>query len=247
MKKKITYLVLVFSLFSVPSLIGCDENNAWEDDGKISYESSLSDSASEFVVSNYTIPENFQMTLQISDTSIFNKGDPWYFKTAKIGNDWQFIYYDRDAEDLSVQETHFYQYISDFEYKHYIYSHTEQMWIAQEENSTSTDMMMDNGSNFSFLYKKPTGVQYEIKETEITYDTDPTSIDNSIPALLYEYTLYLDYEVIVDANNLDLCLSENTRDGATITTSWKAYRYSDSITDWNTFYMSYLGFQSSPV
>ena len=241
MKKKFNLFVLGLAIFSVVSLTGCDGTNSNDDDEA----SGENTSTSEVLISDYAIPENFEMTLQISDTSIFNKGDPWYYKTAKVGNDWQFIHYDRDLGDFTIQETHFYRYLSETSYTHYIYSYTEEDWVNQGESNT-TDMMMDNGTNFSFLYIKPDGPQMEIVETKRNFDTDPTSNRYYIDAIAYEYSDALDFEVVVDANYLNLCLSETVRDGSRICTSWSAYNYTTDIIGWDDWYLENKYFKPAP-
>lgn len=243
MSKKLNLFTLVVSILGMVFLTSCDGMSSNE--GNLSFDSTENDSTNDFIVSDYSIPENFHMTLQIADTSIFDKGDPWYYETAKIGNDWQFIHYDREAEDLSIQDIHFYKYISDKKYSHYIYNRTEEEWDAQED-STSNDMIQDNSTNLSFFYEKPTGAQYEITETETDFDSDPTSIENYIDAINYQYSDGLDYSVVVDAEYLNLELSETVRDGSTICISWRAYRYTKEIDSWDISYLTYRGFKPSP-
>ncbi|MDD4532224.1 MAG: hypothetical protein PHW22_02180 [Bacilli bacterium] len=234
MKRLFKFETLLLGILSVMVLGGCENN-----------ESNTSYLSSEVSIEDYSLPENFEMTMQISDTSIFNKGNPWYFKTAKIGNDWQLIEYNRDLADLSKQVTHFYKYISDNTYKHYLYDFDTEKWSEQEESSFA-QMKKDNATNFSFLYSKPTEIQIAVEETDTTYDIDPTSYESLRPAKRYIYNDGLDVEAVVDAEYLNVCLSEVQRDESLIVISWRAYYYSVSITSWDNSYLTNKYFKLAP-
>lgn len=224
-------LVLIFCL--IP-LVSCD--NETITNGNSTTE------ATQLDLSDYTLPENFFMTIEISDTSIFDKGDPWYYKTAKIANDWELIEYNRDLDDLTKQKTHFFKYISDDLYQHYLYNYVDQSWDEVDMLSFH-EMVFTTPNNFKFLYKKPTEVQYNIVETAISYDCDPTSIESLREAIMYEYTYGLDKEIIVDSKYLDIMLSEVQRDESRICTSCFAYEFNLTISSWSSTYLGYKNFK----
>lgn len=196
------------------------------------------------LATDYDIPDSFAMTIQIPDSAIFNPGAPWYYKTAKIGNDWQLIEYDRDLADLTKQETHFFEYISDNNYQWYKYDYDVSSWIEQEEVDFE-EMIALSPQNFVFLYKKPSEPQIEVEESNTQYDIDPTSIENMIDAVLYEYHDGFDIEVIVDADYLDTRLSKREYvSGNTLIT--RAYEYTNELTSWGTSYMQYKYYKERP-
>jgi len=63
---------------------------------------------------------------------------------------------------------------------------------------------------------KPTGSEVDISESEVKYDTNPTSNENLIDALRYEYSSGVDYEYVVDELFLNISLSETVRDKSTV-------------------------------
>jgi len=200
----------------------------------------LSDSSSEEIefikLSNFQLPNNFALTYRISDTSILNSGDHWYYRTAKIGDDWQIIEYDRD-EQYNNQKTHFFKFMMDDEYVHYTYNLTLSIW--EEHNHISFHQMLDiSMSNFAFLYVKPTDSAIEINEEEVKYDTDPTSYENVIDAIRYEYSVSLDYVYVVDKLFPNICLVETCRDNGTVCVNNNAYEYSKDIDAWDSTYLS---------
>lgn len=221
-------LTAVLCLMSVVSFAACD---LFGSNGDNSEEAPTSVNAK--TEKDYVLPENLYMKLQISDTSIFNKGDPWYPKTAKIGNDWQIILYDRDLADKTQQETYFFKYLSANNYRKYGYEYEMSSW---EELATVTfnEMVLSSGINFSFLYTKRTENYLNIVETECTFDTDPTSNENLIDAIKLEYTDGMCYEFIVDKDYQNVRLYDVERDNSTICVANKAYIYSKNITDWAT-------------
>lgn len=181
---------------------------------------------------DYVLPDNLYIMMQIADTSIFDKGDPWYPKTAKIGNDWQIIRYDRDLSDKTEQQMYYFQYISANNYKKYIYEYPLSSW-AEIDTVTFNEMVMTSGVNFSFLYTKRTENYLDIVETECTYDVNPTSIEDLIDAIKYEYTDGMSYEIIVDKAYQNVRLYDVERDNSTVCISDKAYIYSKDITSWS--------------
>lgn len=233
---KITFRLLftLFISFCMMTLAACDnqitsnEKNTTEDN--------------ELDILDYTLPDNFFMSIQISDTSIFDKGDPWYYKTAKIGNDWQLIEYDRDLDNLAEQATHFFKYLSEDSYKHYTYNHTEETWIEVDTVSFH-EMVFTSPNNFKFLYTKPTETQYSIEETSTSYDCDPTSNNSFREAVKYEYTSGLDIQIIVDSEYSNMILSEVDRDESRICISWRAYEFNLTISSWSNSYLSYKDFK----
>jgi len=235
MMKYLFKIVLSFILvFSFITMTACQN-----EEGSGSVETT---SKNELLLSSYQVPENFFMTLQLSDTSIFNKGNPWYYKTAKIGNDWQLIEYDRDLEDLSKQTTHFFLYESDNLYTHYIYQYETTSWEEVGE-VTFEGMVFTSPNNFKFLYEKPTGPQYNITETNISYDCDPTSVERRRDAYLYENSDGLDIDIIVDRTYPNVMLSETDRDGSRIVISWRAYEYKLTISNWDDTHLANNNFK----
>lgn len=224
-------------MFSFITLVGCDNETTPN--------SNITPEVSQIMITDYNLPENFFMVLQLSDTSIFDKGDPWYYKTAKIGNDWQLIEYDRDLEDRTKQVTHFFEYLSDDSYQHYTYNYTEQDWEKADVVSFQ-GMMFTSLNNFKFLYKKPVEVQYHIVETLAAYDCDPTSIESLREAMMYEYADGLDIEIIVDKEYLNITLSETHRNGSLICVSWRAYEFNLTISNWNSSFLAYKNFKETP-
>lgn len=194
-----------------------------------------------FYLSDYQLPENFAMTIYVSDSQIFNPGLPWYFKTAKIGNDWEIILYDRDLTDLSEQETHFYEYISDNLYQDYKYDYVTDSWITLETVSFDT-MVHFSLNNFTFLTTDPTDGNTGALRTDVEYDCDPTSYVNNISAIRYTYSKVLDYEITVDATYPNIILSDVTYADRTLVR--RAYHYSTTITSWDMFYMESLNYKA---
>lgn len=239
MRKKFNLLFVLILSLNFTFLTGCDNS-----EGGILY-SVPEEETSQPVLSDYELPEKFAMTLKLSDTSIFNKGTCWYFKTARIGNDWQTIEYDRDLEDRTKQKTHFFKYISEDNYTHYSYDYSKSDWTKMESGSFF-DMAEINLNNFKFLEVPPSGPNINLVETEVQYDTDATSITEYIDAIKYEYSYTLDYELIFDAAYYNMCLSECCRDGSTVCTEWSASDYETTITDWDSFYLSYRNFKPIP-
>jgi hypothetical protein len=229
----VTLLVLLISSFA---LFACKPN---EESG------SPSPSDTPVLISDYSIPENFAITFQMNDCALNNPGNPWYFKTAKIGNDWQIIEYNRDLADMTKQETHFFKYLSEDSYTHYTYDYTSSSWTSSGSVSFK-EMIAVNPANFAFLYNKPTNANIEISESSTTYDVDPTSAVTLISAKRYEYTSYFDIEVMVDIVNTSICLYKNEMDGSLEIISNRAYEYSTSIEDWSSPYMSYRQYKAIP-
>lgn len=240
MKRHLKIVFILVLLFSFVTLVGCDKTT--ETGEEILTGQSDTDGLK---LSDYSLPENFYMTLLLSDTSIFNKGDPWYFKTVKIGNDWQLIEYDRDLEDRSKQATHFFKYLSEDSYKHYAYNYTDEAW-TEVGTVSFQEMVLTSANNFKFLYQKPTQPQIEIVETALKFDCDPTSIESLRDALLYEYSDGLDIEVFVDKAYPNMALSETDRDNSRICVSWRVYELEVSLDDWDSFYLEYRNVKAIP-
>lgn len=239
MKKSIgIVLVLCICFAAAVSLIACDPSG----EGEITVPEALPSSAK---ITNYTLPENFAMTIQVADTQIFNPGDPWYYKTAKIGNDWQIAEYDRNIIDRTKQITHFFKYLAEDSYRHYTYNYETSGWDAQGEVSFA-GMLEVSAVNFYFLYKKPTEIQIELAETVCVYDTDPTSNESLTDAIRYEYKDGLEYVFIVDKDYPNICLSKTCRDGATVCVENRAYEYSRSINHWDLSYMLNRSYKPAP-
>ena len=196
-------------------------------------------------ITDYTLPINFVITVQVADNAIHNPGAPWYYKTAKIGNDWQIIKYDRDAVDSTKQATYFFKYAVQDSYEQYSYNHTTSQW-EQQNNVTFAGMLEVSTNNYLFLYTKPQENYLNITETDIQYDTDPTSYENLIDARKYEYSNVLDYEITVDRAYNDICLSRTERDGGRGLVENRAYEYTKDIDGWDNPYMSYRQYKPMP-
>lgn len=231
----LSFLAIIFCCSSmfVFTACGIEENEGGDTDTTRLY------------ISDYTLPENFAITMRLSDTSIYNPGDPWYFRTAKIGNDWQIIEYDRNVA-YSQQVTHFFKYVSTDNYDHYIYNYETSSWI--KDDSVTFDAMIETSlNNFLFLNKWERLSTINITETNIIYDVDSTSNEILIDAILYEFTNVLDYEEKVDAEYTDICLSHRSIDGSRVCYEFNAYDYSKSINDWSMIYLTSKNYKSSPV
>ena len=239
MKKQIfsLSLVFVFCLVTAFMLSACDSADPNNNDNGNGTDTDI-------LLSDYTLPVNFAMTIQISDTAISNAGSPWYYKTAKIGNDWQLIEYNRDLADMTKQISHFFRYVVDDDYIHYTYNYDTSSW-DEGTHISFDDMVNVSANNFWFLYSEDLSNE-DVTETNISYDTDSTSNENLIDAVKYEYSNVLQYEEIVDADFHNVLLSENTRDGSTILIANRAYDYSTSITGWSNSYLSYKNYKSAP-
>lgn len=220
-------------------LAGCDSSNNEDEITAEKTEHGL-------LLSDYTLADNFAMTLQLNDTSIINSGPDWYYKTAKIGNDWQFIEYDRDLSDVNIQVTHFFKYVSDDLYMHYIYNHTNAEWTKQNEVNFN-DMVFTSPNNFKFLYEKPTEIQIVIEETVSTYDADSTSNERLIDIYSYQYSEGLDKTIYVDYNYPSICLYEVQSRNGQVAVSWRSNDYTVSISTWEDSYLSYRHFQNAPT
>jgi len=224
-------------------MTGCDNS---EDGGINVADSSSGSTSNKILLSDYSIPDSFAMTIQVADVSIFNKGSSWYFKTARLNNDWQLIEYDRDAADRTQQTTHFFKYLTEDSYTHYTYDFEKNDW-TKLETVDFTGMVQVSAINFDFLYSLPYNYSIlDIEETDVSYDTDPTSIVNKIDAIRYVYSDVLDYDIIVDAQYKSVKLTENVRDGSTMCIENKASEYKLPITEWNNTYMSRLNYKDAP-
>ena len=242
MKKQIfsLSLVFVFCLVTAFMLSACDSANPSDNGG----DDNGNETGTEVLLSDYTLPVNFAMTIQISDTAISNAGSPWYYKTAKIGNDWQIIEYNRDLADMTQQVTHFFQYIGEDDYVHYTYNYTTSSW--DEGTHMSFDDMVDlSENNFWFLYSKDLSNE-NVTETNLSYDTDSTSNEHLIDAVKYEYSNVLQYEEVVDADVHNVLLSETIRNGSTVLISNRAYDYTTSILSWENSYLSFKNYKTAP-
>lgn len=236
--KKNQLIFSIMLLLSLFTLAACDATNEEENLNTEKTEQGL-------ILSDYTLADNFMMTIQLNDSSIMNPGPDWYYKTAKIGNDWQVIEYDRDLADLSIQVTHFFKYLSDDLYMHYLYNHADSEWVKQGELSFH-DMVFTSPNNFKFLYEKPTEIQIVVEETISTYDTDSTSNEQLIDIYSYQYTEGLDKTVFVDYDYPSTCLYEVQSRNGQVAISWKANDYTLDISNWDDFYLSYRHFQNAP-
>lgn len=197
-------------------------------------------------LSDYTLPENFAITIQVADTAISNPGNPWYYKTAKIGNNWQVIEYDREISDITQQATHFFMYASENNYTQYDFNYNDGVW-QQQGTVTFAQMVAVSCANFSFLYDSEHESQLNVVQSNVTYDTDPTSAESLLNAIKYEYTYVNDVEEIVDAQYTNILLSQTIRDGSTILISNRAYEYTKSIDTWDSSYMTNRFYQLAPV
>lgn len=233
MSKKFNLFFVLLLSINITLLTGCNNLGDFNDSA---LDSTSEDEINELILSDYSLPDNFAMTIMLSDTSIFNKEDPAYYKTARIGNDWQIIEYDNSLADKTKQETHFFKYISSDNYTDYIYDYSKSDWNELESGSFF-DMVKISFNNFKFIDTPPVGENMNIVETPTTYDTNPTSIVEDIDAIRYEYSCSLDYETIFDSNYPNLCLAECARNGSTICIEWRAYSYNTSITEWNNTYL----------
>jgi len=232
LKKIIVLLILAVSPLL---LVACGDNN-----------NNNNEDPQTMFISDYTLPENFVMTLQLSDTSIFNPGNPWYFKTAKIGNDWQIIEYDRNL-GTNEQVTHFFKYISTNQYNHYTYNYKTSSWV---KGSTVNFQEMVRTSNNNFLFLEKADRENPVNNattTNTTYDVDPTSIETYIDAIKYEFTNVLEYEEVADAVFTDMTLSHISRDGSTICYAFRAYEYTKEISNWDSSYLSYRNYKTVPI
>lgn len=225
MKKSFSLILGLLISFSFLIMSSCEEK------GDSSFEN-----IDTIKLTDFQLPNSFALTYRISDTKILNPGDPWYYRTAKIENDWQIIECDRE-ENYNNQKTHFLKYITNDEYAHYTFNYVSSTW--EEANHLSFNQMVNLSlPNFSFLYVKPTGLEVDASESEVKYDTDPTSNENLIDALRYEYSAGLNYEYVVDKLFPNICLSETVRDNSTICINNDAYEYIKSIEAWDSYYMS---------
>lgn len=197
------------------------------------------------LITDYTLPENFAITVQVADCALFNSGAAWYYKTAKIGDDWQLIEYDRDLADKTKQKTHYFEYISSDNYKHYSYDYETSAW-AEAGAVNFKELIAVSPNNFTFLYKEPTEPYISIIETAVTYDVDPTSNEEMIDAIRYIYSAYIDTAIIVSADYTNICLRRSEMDGSSELISHRAYDYSTSITDWSSTYMLSKNYKSKP-
>ncbi len=196
-------------------------------------------------ISDFEFPENFEITIKLEDTSKYNPGNPWYFRTAKIGNDWQIIEYDRDVS-YSQQATHFFKYLSEDNYDHYTYDYETSSWI-KGISVTFDAMLKVSLNNFLFLKKWERSSAINVTETNIKYDVDPTSNENLIDAIFYEFTNVLKYEEKVDAEYSDICLYHSSIDGSTVCYKFIAYEYSKSLNNWSSTYLFSKYFKSAPA
>jgi len=242
MSKKFNLFFIFLLSLNIPLLSGCDNSENFNEN----YSIGTSESAeNKLILSDYSLPDTFAMTLMLSDTSIFNKGDPWYYKTAKICDDWQVIEYDRDLEDRTKQETHFFKYLSEDTYTNYMYDYSKSDWTKLETGSFN-DMVLISMNNFKFIDTPPSGPNIHLVETDTNFDTNSTSIVANIDAKRYEYTNVLDYEIIFDAAYSNLCLSECVKDGSTVCTEWTAHDYCTTVTEWNSTYLTSKNYKLAP-
>ncbi len=196
------------------------------------------------LASDYVLPDNFYINIKVDDCAIINAGDPWYYKTAKIDNSWQLIEYDRTLADTTIQETHFFRYISEDEYTWYTYNYDSSDWDMKNDVSFA-EMVAVSPNNFRFLYKKPDETYTEITETSCVYDTDPTSAEHNINATLYEYSQYWEIEKTVDSAYPNFLLSSTEYiDNGPLT--FRAYEYLTGIDSWSSAPMAYRKFKSAP-
>ncbi len=237
-RKKINLMIIIILLLSVTfTLPACIFGN--EEGG----EKIATLDKEPILLSDYSLPENFALTIQIADSAIFNPGEPWYYKTAKIGNDWQIIQYDRDLADLTKQATYYFGYISDDNYNRYTYDFTNSVWVANGIVDFE-GLMATSYNNFKFLYEKPTETTFQIDESTSTYDVDHTSAETFIDSIKYEYTDYFETEVIVDADYLNVCLYKCEEADRPLT--FRAYEYSTSISSWDSTYLQYRNYKTAP-
>jgi hypothetical protein len=196
------------------------------------------------LASDYQLPDSFYINIRVDDCAIFNAGDPWYYKTAKINNSWQLIEYDRDLADKTKQETHFFRYISEDIYGWYTYDFNSSVWDLNG-NVSFAEMIAVSPNNFRFLYKTPDEPYIEITETPCLYDTDPTSSEHNIDAVFYEYNENWDIEKIVDAAYREILLSSTEYIENGPLTS-RAYEYIKNIDSWSSATMDYRHFKNAP-
>lgn len=227
-------VMLCFSSIFILTACGIEDDN--RDEGNLD--------TNRAYLSDYTLPENFAITIKLIDTSIISPGDPWYFKTAKIGNDWQIIEYDRNAGQTE-QTTHFFRYVSQDNYDHYTYNHQTSTW-SMGVSVTFEGMLQTSLNNFLFLKKWERLNSITVTETNIQYDVDPTSNTSLIDAILYEFTNGLDYSEKVDAQYTDISLYHLSMDGSRVCYQFFAYEYTKTLTDWSSAYLSYRYYQSDP-
>lgn len=240
MKKQFLFAsVLVLMMAFSFMLTGCDwtNNDDEDEDNQVPIQAYLSD---------YTLPENFTITYRIADTAIFNPGISWYFKTAKIGNDWQLIGYDRTLADLTKQPTQFYRYLSVDSYVHYSYDYTLENWVEVETVSFD-GMFKANLNNFLFLNKSDRTDYSNVSSTNVSYDVDPTSNTNNIDATKYEFSSsIMEVEEIYEAQYPNVCLSYISRNGATVLLNNCAYEYVKDVTSWDGSDMAYRQYKTAP-
>ena len=191
------------------------------------------------------MPENFAITIQIADTTIVNPGNPWYYKTAKIGNDWQIIEYDRDLVDADQQVLHYFNYVNENSYVHYLYNYTNLNWDVVN-NVNFEEMVLVSQNNFLFLYNNNYEIQLNVVQSDVNYDIDPTSNEELISAIKYEYTNVNNYEETVDSNYTSILLAKTVTNGSTLLISNRAYEYSKTVSNWNDSYFSFRNYKLSP-
>ena len=242
MKKNLICILIIFTILAgMFVLSACYPKTNEENSG-----GNNNNTAEPVLISDYTLAQNFAITMQLTDTSISNPGDPWYYKTAKIENDWQLIEYDRDLEDRTKQATHYFEYVSENNYTHYIYNYDLSSWTQTKTGLTFEDMMKVSINNFIFLYEKPTNPSTVITETATTYDTNSTSIETLINAKMYTYKDYFDIEIIVDSVFTDICLYKKEMDNSLIVNTYRAYDYSTDVDNWGNGYMTGKNYKSKP-